>query len=90
MTGTLTPALLDEKTDENGTCFKDAAASAGYSSKSHQVRPSVTVHLFLSLNKMCAKCCSESPSSLGPTITHQNPRISIIVKSIQKVQSYMR
>ena len=39
MAGTLTPALLDEKTDENGTCFKDAAASAGYSGKSHQVRP---------------------------------------------------
>ena len=38
MAGTLTPGLLDEKVDENGTCFKDAAASAGYGGKSHQVR----------------------------------------------------
>ena len=38
MAGTLTPGLLDEKVDENGTCFKDAAASAGYRGKSHGVR----------------------------------------------------
>ena len=37
MAGTLTPGLLDEKLDENGTSFKDAAASAGYGGKSHQV-----------------------------------------------------
>lgn len=37
MAGTLTAGLLDEKVDENGTCFRDAAASAGYGGKSHQV-----------------------------------------------------
>lgn len=36
MAGTLTAGLLDEKVDENGTCFRDAAASAGYGGKSHQ------------------------------------------------------
>ena len=37
MSGSLTPQLLDEKLDENGTSFKDAAAAVGYGGKSHQV-----------------------------------------------------
>lgn len=45
MAGTLTAGLLDEKVDENGTCFKDAAASAGYGGKSHQVRSMSCNHM---------------------------------------------
>ena len=37
MAGTLTPQLLDEKLDENGTCFNDAATAVGYGGKSHKV-----------------------------------------------------
>jgi hypothetical protein len=37
MAGTLTPQLLDEKVDENGTSFKDAATAVGYGGNSHQV-----------------------------------------------------
>lgn len=36
MAGTLTAHLLDEKLDENGTSFKDAATAVGYGGKSHQ------------------------------------------------------
>ena len=54
MAGTLTPGLLDEKVDENGTCFKDAAASAGYGGKSHQVGGTCA------LQSLATKACSQA------------------------------
>lgn len=36
MAGTLTPELLDEKLDENGTSFRKAATAVGYGGNSHQ------------------------------------------------------
>ena len=36
MAGALTPQLLDEKVDVNGTTFLEAANAAGYGGTSHQ------------------------------------------------------
>lgn len=54
MAGTLTAGLLDQKVDENGTCFKDAAASAGYGGKSHQVSSSLSHFCVLQSSLPCS------------------------------------
>ena len=55
MAGTLTAHLLDEKLDENGTSFKDAATAVGYGGKSHQV--SCMLACLSSLHFWQAACC---------------------------------